>query len=244
MFVSGKRPFLFLALTCAALTPTPCLATPVIEIEIVLDETTLLIGYPGGFAGDLKNCPFHPVRKNSFRPEPGEPLTAILRGKLVVKEYHGGWQAVVSELKLTRKHAEADEWYLDPDWVDAHEPKPVPKAEKASSQTGDRHRTYQEGTTIAIGAAGLSCVGCLAGLALLVFARGRYSVWVLLFALLLGVAAVVRSRMDIPYFPDDDEAYDRRSYAFYAAATSGLLAAVGFVVAWVSRKRREASATR
>jgi len=115
------------------LTARPAQAARFITISVELDGKPLLWGHKtdDGIPGIetvfvwryLTNAPLSPETGASIRPEPDRPLEALLRGNLVVKLEHGTARTVqASELKLTRRSAESDEWYLDPAWVESNDP--------------------------------------------------------------------------------------------------------------------------
>jgi hypothetical protein len=87
----------FLTLGCLVVAPSPVLALRVILIDVELDETPILQGSWGddGAARPytvwryLKLAAVRPVRDRVIQPEPGQPLEAVLRGKLMVKVRYG-----------------------------------------------------------------------------------------------------------------------------------------------------------
>jgi hypothetical protein len=238
-----SRLTLVLSLLGLVITPAPVLAMRVISIAVEQDGKEVLIGAAGddGFPGPhtvwryLKTSPLHPAPGFNVQPELGRPLEAVLRGKLLVKVRYGA-DVEASELKLTRRQAGSDAWFIDPSWVENNGP-PGDSAEEARriaegrSKFRSKRDAYRRGSLIAVGAAAVSwTAGLIALIFLLTGKRGQMFGWVCLAALVFGGLAVAWNFIGEPYFPDDEQSYKLRSYAVCAGVASGGLAVITWLI--------------
>lgn len=221
----------FVWVLLVAAIPTPALAGRVISIEVELDGKQVLDGssVDDGFAGRqvvwryLMRAPLHPVEGFTPPVDPADPSVAKLKGKLVVKVRYGA-DASATDLRL--KAAPGSGWLVYPEWVEANAPPgSLAEDEQRATLAREVHRSergaYRWESFAAVGFAVAPWIGWLSAVAMLVL--GRRSAWcsrALAAAFGFGMLAVVCRFVGRPYFPNDDHAYDFRTYAMYSGIVS------------------------
>ena len=108
----------------------------------------------------LETTPLSPVHGLAIRPEPRDARKAVLRGKIRVR--CGATVAETGELPLRRPSEEADEWFLDPAWVEANSP--AGDLEEETRRVQWRRTELKVTAWSAVLAAALGLLGIVAGL--------------------------------------------------------------------------------
>ena len=244
-----NRLVLALSALGVVITPAPVLAVRVISIAVEQNGKTVLIGSdfddgrprPYTVWRYVMTCPLRPAPGLKVQPEPGRPLEAVLRGKILVSVTYGA-NVEASELKLTRRREGREEWLIDRSWVERNGPPGDPAVEEPrfrndrSNVQSEREaclqrESYPRGSLVAAGAAAVSWGASLTALVLLLLGKRRPVLgWVCLTALVSCGLVVAWNFIGGPYSPDDEQSHDRRSYAVYAGVVSGALA----VITWLT----------
>jgi len=189
----------------------------------------------------LKTTPLKQVEGFPVPTKLKDPSEGFLKGDIVVKVQYGA-EARATELRL--KSAPGGGWLIDPQWVEVNGPPGDAVEEERQITTRrafnrSRREAYLRDSFLAVGSAAASWVGCLTVLAVLFIGKSRpWLKWVCVAALVTGGIAVAWRFIGSPYFPDDERAYELRSYAMWAGAVSSGLA----VVTWFFACRRKGPA--